>query len=83
MGTHLPAKFQVSSITVTSFRREGGGGNPAPSPQNKPLKSLPRLWLRKIFIKGPKYREVRPINLKKAKCCILEGLDNCIILSLW
>ena len=33
--------------------------------------------LRKLFIKGPKYREVRPINLEKAKRCILEGLDNC------
>ena len=34
--------------------------------------------LRKLFIKRPKYREVRPINLKKVKRCILEGLDNCI-----
>ena len=34
--------------------------------------------LRKLFIKGPKYREVRPINLEKGKRCILEGLDNCI-----
>ena len=34
--------------------------------------------LRKLFIKGPKYREVRPINLEKAKRCILEGLHNCI-----
>ena len=34
--------------------------------------------LRKLFIKRPKYREVRPINLEKAKRCILEGLDNCI-----
>ena len=34
--------------------------------------------LRKLFIKGPKYREVRPINLEKAKRCILEGFDNWI-----
>ena len=34
--------------------------------------------LRKHFIKGSKYREVRPINLEKAKRWILEGLDNCI-----
>ena len=34
--------------------------------------------LRKLFIKGPKYREVRPIDLEKAKRCILEGLHNCI-----
>ena len=34
--------------------------------------------LTKLFIKGRKYREVRPINLEKAKRCILEGLHNCI-----
>ena len=34
--------------------------------------------LRKLFIKGPKYRQVRPINLEKAKRCLLEGLHNCI-----
>ena len=34
--------------------------------------------LRKLFIKGRKYREVRPINLEKAKRCILDGLHNCI-----
>ena len=33
---------------------------------------------RKLFIKGPNYREVRPINLEKSKRCILEGLHNCI-----
>ena len=35
--------------------------------------------LRKPFIKGPKHREVRTINLEKAKRCILEGLHNCIL----
>ena len=34
--------------------------------------------LRKLFIKGTKYREVKPINQEKAKRCILEGLHNCI-----
>ena len=34
--------------------------------------------LRKLFIKEPKYRQVRPINLEKAKRCILERLHNCI-----
>ena len=34
--------------------------------------------LRKLFIKGPKYKEVRPTNLEKAKRGILEGLHNCI-----
>ena len=32
--------------------------------------------LREIFIKGPKYSEVRPINLEKAERCILEGMIN-------
>ena len=35
--------------------------------------------LRKLFIKGRKYKEVSPINLEKAKCCILEGFDNGIL----
>lgn len=34
--------------------------------------------LRTFFINGPQYREVRPINLEKTKCFILEGLYNCI-----
>ena len=34
--------------------------------------------LRKLFIKGPKYRKVKLINLEKAERCILEGLNNCI-----
>ena len=42
------------------------------------LRIIRNIVLRKLFIKGPKYREVRPINLEKAKCGILEGLDNCI-----
>ena len=35
--------------------------------------------LRKIFIKNPEYIEVRPIYLKRIKCCILKGLDKCIL----
>ena len=34
--------------------------------------------LRKFFINGRKYREIRPINLEKAKRCKLKALDNCI-----
>ena len=34
--------------------------------------------LKNLFIKGPKYREVRPINLEEVKRWILEGLDDCI-----
>lgn len=33
---------------------------------------------RNIFIKGPKYREVRTIHLERVKCCLLEDHNNCI-----
>ena len=33
--------------------------------------------LRKLFIKGPKYREAMPINFEKVKCYIIDGLHNC------
>ena len=35
--------------------------------------------LRKLFVKGPKYKEVRSIKSERAKYCILEGLDNCFL----
>ena len=48
MNVYLRAKFQVSSISLTSFRQ---GGNftppPFPTPQNKTLKRPPRLELRR------------------------------------
>ena len=44
--------------------------------------SLKKNALRKLFIKGPKYREVRPINLEKAKRSIFEGLHNCICVTI-
>ena len=42
------------------------------------LRIIKNNTLRKLFIKGPKYGEVRPVNREKAKRCILEGLHNCI-----
>ena len=42
------------------------------------LGTLKNNILRKPFIKEPKYREVRPMNVGKAKCWILEVLQNCI-----
>ena len=38
------------------------------------------VW-RKFFIKGLKYRKIRPIDLEKSKCCILEDLNNFILSS--
>ena len=55
MGVYLHAKFEVSSIILTSFRQGGVGGGvifapppPPPLPQNEPLKSPPRLGLNRL-----------------------------------
>ena len=51
MGVYLRARFEVSSIILTSFR-QGGDFIPPPSPtplQNEPLKHPPRLGLRHLF----------------------------------
>ena len=47
MSVYLGTKFQVFSTILTSFGYGGGGrvGNFTPLPQNKPLKSPPRLEL--------------------------------------
>ena len=50
MGVYLRAKFQESSIIVTSFR-QGVISSPTP-PQNKPLKHPPRLGLMESGIKS-------------------------------
>ena len=48
MGMFLRAKFEVSSIILTGLDRKGGSSftpPPTPAPQNKTLKSPPRLSL--------------------------------------
>ena len=48
MDVYLRAKFEVSSIILTSFREGWGGGVILPlshPPQNEPLKIPPRLGL--------------------------------------
>ena len=53
MSVYLRAKFEVSSITLTSFRHGGGLFYPPPPPtQNEPLKSPPRLGLIPMFLKA-------------------------------
>ena len=47
MDVYLRAKFEVSSIILTSFRQGGNFTPPPPPPQNKALKSPPRLGLSK------------------------------------
>lgn len=34
--------------------------------------------LRELLVKGPKFRDKRPLDLAKAKSCILTGLKNCV-----
>ena len=51
MAVYLRAKFEVSSIIVTDLRQGGvfyPPPPPAPTPQNEPLKSPPRLGLTKL-----------------------------------
>ena len=58
MSVYLRAKFEVSSIILTSFRQDGkgwgrGGGGvilppPPPPPQSKPLKSPLRIGLNTV-----------------------------------
>ena len=43
MGMYLCAKFEVSSVILTSFRQWAY----SPPPQNEPLKSPPKLELNK------------------------------------
>ena len=52
MGVYLRAKFEVSSIILTGFRRGGvNSPNPPPlPPENEPLKSPPRLRLKLVII---------------------------------
>ena len=53
---YLRAKFEVSSIILTNFRR-GGNFTPPPSstPQNERLKIPPRLGLKKNKFMAPFY----------------------------
>ena len=49
MGVYIRAKFEVSSMILTSFRQ---GVILSPPPQNEPLKSPPRLGLKDNFPYG-------------------------------
>ena len=55
MGVYLRAKFEISSIILTSFRLGRGGGDFTSPTQNETLKSPPRLGLSGKTILGLKY----------------------------
>ena len=48
MCVYLLSKFEVSSVILASFRKEGVISLSLPPPQNEPLKSQPGLGLKKI-----------------------------------
>ena len=48
-GVYLRAKFEISSIILTSFRQGVILPPPPPLPQNEPLKKPPRLGLMGIY----------------------------------
>ena len=50
MRVYLGIKYQVSRVTLTSFRH-WGNFNPPPTPQNGPLKSAHSLGLKIISVK--------------------------------
>ena len=52
MDLYLRAKFEVSSIILTSFRQGGWGNFTSPPPQNEPLKSPLRLGLKPLKIQN-------------------------------
>ena len=54
MSVYLRAKFEISSIILTSFRLGRGGDFTSPT-QNETLKSPPRLGLSGKTILGLKY----------------------------
>ena len=47
MCVYLRGKFELSSISVTSFRQGGGIILPPTPPQNEPLKPHPDQYLKK------------------------------------
>ena len=73
MSVCLRAKFQVSSITLTSFRqgeREGGGGNFTHPPNSKRTPKKPtqikvkRLYVvQKIFVNSERKQNKKHVSL--------------------
>ena len=61
----LHAKFEVSSMILTSFRQGGKGViPPPPPPQNEPAKSPSRLGLRYEIALWVKIKKKKPDKIK-------------------
>ena len=82
MVVYLRAKFEVSSIILTGFRRGRGSFTPPPPPprQNEPIKSPPRLGLKaplriKIYRNYKTFDEYRFNEDVKSKLDSIEKLD--------
>ena len=63
MGVYLRAKFEVSSIILTSFRQGSNFTRPLPQPQTESLKSPSRLGL---ILKNI-------LNLKNLEMCLIRS----------
>ena len=83
MGVYLHAKFEVSTIILTSFRR----GNFIPPPlaalQNEPLKSPPRLGLRKHYTSSLIFLITQDNYLIIFECIDKENLRKIFDLDIW
>ena len=76
MNVYVRAKFQVSSVTLTSFRQGVTFTPPTPlPPQNEPLKSQLRLGLTNIINKDLDNNKF-PENAKTALCKSLTQKDD-------
>ena len=72
MCMYLRAKFEVSSIILTSFRQGGGIISPPLPPQNEPLKSPSRLRKRESCINNiNSTRDLKDLTERKS-------MYNCI-----
>ena len=84
MGVYVLAKFKVSSIILTSFRK--GCSFTHPPPQNEPLKSPPRLGINlkvnqeiariKLLLCAKKYAVQHQTHFEEIHCYIFKGIKS-------
>ena len=84
MCVYLRAKFEVSSVILTSFRQGVEictTTPPPPPPQNEPLKSPPRLGLRVnilIFIASIQFFSEKIISFREKLCIEAQQQIFCL-----
>ena len=73
MGVYLRAKFEVSSIILTSFRQ---GESPPPPTQNAPLKIPPRSGLTQF-----QFKLHQPVCIKELNVVLLDNYFSNILIE--